>query len=109
MGALHSLTAKLWRDCSWPGRSNKKFQNELPNEQAGFRRGRRTADMLCCIQNVIEKTLLMSERTFIVVIDCSKTFDSFSHIHMFNILNDTSCCVYSLTRVDLDSHKQSEG
>ena len=44
--------------------------------------------MLCCIQNVIEKTLLMSERTFIVFIDYSKAFDSVSHIQMFNLLND---------------------
>ena len=44
-------------------RLRQKFEDELPDEQAGFRRGRGTADMLCCIQNVIEKTLLMSERT----------------------------------------------
>ena len=44
--------------------------------------------MLCCIQNVSEKTLLMSERTFIVFIDYSKAFDRVSHIQMFNILND---------------------
>ena len=44
--------------------------------------------MLCCIQKVIEKTLLMSERTFIVFIDYSKAFDSVSHIQMFNLLND---------------------
>ena len=47
-----------------------------------------TSDMLCCIQNVIEKTILMSERTFIVFIDYSKAFDSVSHIQMFNILNN---------------------
>ena len=69
-------------------RLRKKFENELPDEQAGFRRGRGTADMLCCIQNVIEKTLIMSERTFIVFIDYSKAFDSVSHIQMFDILND---------------------
>ena len=33
-----------------------------------------------------ETTLLMSERTFIVLIDYSKAFDSVSHIQMFNIL-----------------------
>ena len=49
-------------------RIRQKFENELPDEQAGFRRGQGTADMLCCIQNVIDKTLLMSERTFIVFI-----------------------------------------
>ena len=45
--------------------------------------------MLCCIQNVIEKTLVMRERTFIVFIDYSKELDSVNHIQMFNILNDT--------------------
>ena len=69
-------------------RLRQKFEDELPDEQAGFRRGRGTADMLCCIQNVIEKTLQMSERTFIVFIDYSKAFDSVSHIQMFDILND---------------------
>ena len=71
-----------------PNRLRQKFEDELPDEQAGFRRGRGTADMLCCIQNVIEKTLQMSERTFIVFIDYSKAFDSVSHIQMFDILND---------------------
>ena len=42
--------------------------------------------MLCCIQNAIEKTFLMPERTFIVFIDC-KAFDSVDYVHMFNILN----------------------
>ena len=44
--------------------------------------------MLCCIQNVIEKTLPMSKRIFIVSIAYSEAFDSVSHILMFNILND---------------------
>ena len=69
-------------------RIRQTFENELPDEQAGFWRRWGTADMLCCIQNVIEKTLLMSEWTFIVFIDYSKAFDSVSHIQMFNILND---------------------
>ena len=66
-------------------RLRQKFEDELPDEQAGFRRGRGTGDMLCCIHNVIEKTLLMSERTFLVVIDYSMAFDSVSHIQMFNM------------------------
>ena len=69
-------------------RLRQKFEYELPDEQAGFRRGRGTADMLCCIQDVIEKTRQMSERTFIVFIDYSKAFDSVSHIQMLDILND---------------------
>ena len=61
-----------------------KFRTTVPDKQAGFRCGRGTADMLCCIQNVIEKMLLMSE-WIIVFIDYSKAFDSNSHIQMFNI------------------------
>ena len=122
--ALHRLTVKIWRDCSWPdiwkiqeivllhkGESPKdcfnyrtialishaskiwlmillnRLRQKFENEQAGFRRGRGTAGTLCCIQNVIQKTLLMSERTFMVFIAYSKAFDSVSHIQMFNILN----------------------
>ena len=69
-------------------RIRQKFENELPDEQAVFRRGQGTADMLCCIQNIIEKRLLMSERTCVIFIDYSKAFDSVSHIQMFNLLND---------------------
>ena len=47
--------------------------------------------MICCIQNVIENTLLISARIFIVVIDYSKAFDSVSHIQMFNMHNDMGC------------------
>ena len=52
--------------------------------------------MLCCVLNVIEKRILMIERTFIVFIDYGKAFDSVSHIQMFNILKDMwfsrHCC-----------------
>ena len=52
--------------------------------------------MMCCIQNVIEKTLLMSERTFIVFVDYSKALDSVSHIQMFNILNDMGFPIHTV-------------
>ena len=44
--------------------------------------------MLCCIQNVTEKTLLMSERTLIVFIDYSKAVDDVNHIQVLNMHND---------------------
>ena len=37
----------------------------------------------------------MSERTFIVVIDYIKSFDSVSHIKMFNILNGMGCPIHT--------------
>ena len=63
--------------------------------------------MLCCIQNVIEKTLPMSERPFIVFIDYSKAFDNVSHIQMFNILNDMGLCRHIVALKQALYEKQS--
>ena len=52
--------------------SSNHFENELPDEQADVDE----AQLTC----VIEKTLLTSQRTFIVFIDYSKAFDMVSHI-----------------------------
>ena len=40
-------------------RMREKIEYELPDEQAGFRRGGRTVDMLVAIQVTIEKTIEM--------------------------------------------------
>ena len=53
-------------------RLRQKFENEPHDEEAGFRLGRRTADMLCCNQNVIEKALLLIERICIAVTFCQR-------------------------------------
>ena len=55
-------------------RLRQKFQNELYDEQAGFRRTRDASGMISYIQNVIEYTLQMSERTCTVIFDYSKAF-----------------------------------
>ena len=48
----------------------------MDDEQEGFRRGISTADMLVALQVLIEKTIEMDGKAFIVSIDYSKTFDS---------------------------------
>ena len=67
-------------------RLQNKIEEELPEEQAGFRKNRRTTDMLCILQCVIEKTLEMNELAFIVFIDYAKAFDSVSHMQLFETI-----------------------
>ena len=50
----------------------------------------------------------MSERTFIVFIDYSKTFDSVSHIQMFNILNYMGFPRHIVALIQALYDKQSE-
>ncbi len=69
-------------------RMRAKIEQELPDEQAGFRRGRGTADMLVAVQILIEKTLEMDGQAFIVFIDYSKAFDSISQTQLFDILSE---------------------
>ena len=69
-------------------RMREKIEYELPDEQAGFRRGRSTADMLVALQVLIEKTIEMDGQAFVVFIDYSKAFDSISQVQMFEILTE---------------------
>ena len=69
-------------------RMRVKIEQELPDEQAGFRRGRGTADMLVALQILIEKMLEVNGQAFIVFIDYSKAFDSISQTQLFDILSE---------------------
>ena len=50
-------------------RMREKIEYELRDEQAGFRRGRSTADMLVDLQVLIEKMIEMDGHAFVVFID----------------------------------------
>ena len=67
-------------------RMRKKIEMELPDEQAGFRPGRSTADMLVIIQVLIEKVMGIGGQALITFIDYSKAFDSISHVQLFDIM-----------------------
>ena len=67
-------------------RMRKKIEMELPDEQAGFRSGRSTADMLVIIQVLIEKVMGIGGQALITFIDYSKAFDSISHVQLFDIM-----------------------
>eukprot|EP00117_Sycon_ciliatum_P017917 scpid39254/ scgid16723/ Retrovirus-related Pol polyprotein LINE-1; Long interspersed element-1; Reverse transcriptase; Endonuclease len=69
-------------------RMKKKIEAELPDEQAGFRTGRSTVDMLCVLQIIIEKSLEWQNPVSIVFIDYRKAFDTVNHSHLFGCLLD---------------------
>jgi len=60
---------------------------ELPNEQAGFRPGRRTRDLLVNIQILIEKVNATQNGVlFLMFVDYTKAFDMVSHPKLFKVL-----------------------
>ena len=66
---------------------------EVAEEQAGFREGRGTADMLCALQALIEKvnectSVEHSLEGYIVFIDYSKAFDNVSHPKLFQTMKE---------------------
>ena len=64
----------------------KNIEMELPDEQAGFRPGRGTVDMLVIIQVLIEKVMGIGGQALVTFIDYSKAFDSISHVQLFDIM-----------------------
>ena len=52
---------------------------ELPDEQAGFRKGRRTRDQIANIHWIIEKAREFQKHTYFCLIDYTKAFDYVDH------------------------------
>ena len=64
----------------------KKIEMELIDEQAGFRPGRGTANMLVIIQVITEKIMGIGGQALITFNDYSKAFDDISHVQLFDIM-----------------------
>ena len=52
---------------------------ELPNVQAGFRKGRGTRDQIANIYWIIEKAKEFQQNIYFCFIDCTKAFDCVDH------------------------------
>ena len=63
-------------------RLKRKLELEQPDEQAAYRKGRGTRDMLVCLQVLIEKVIAMNQQ--IMFIDYSNAFDSVCQSQFFN-------------------------
>ena len=61
---------------------------ELPDVQAGFRKGRGTRDQIANIRWIIEKAREFQKSIYFCFIDCAKAFDCVDHIKLWKILKE---------------------
>ena len=92
-------------------RLKQKLEFEISEEQAGFRQGRGTADMLCALQVLIEKvtectSVDQSVEGYIVFIDYSKAFDNVSHPKLFETMNEMGFSQHLIKLIKSLYHEQ---
>ena len=61
---------------------------ELPDVQAGFRKGRGTRDQIANICWIIEKAREFQKNVYFCIIDYAKAFDSVDHNKLWTILKE---------------------
>ena len=69
-------------------RLQQYLNHELPNAQAGFRKGRGTRDPIANICWIIAKAREFQKNIYFCCIDCAKTFDWVDHNQMWKILKE---------------------
>ena len=67
----------------------QKYVNyELPDVQAGFRKGRGTKGQIALIRWIIKKTREFQKNIYFCFIDYAKTFDCVDHNKLWKILKE---------------------
>ena len=61
---------------------------ELPDVQAGFRKGRGTREKIANIHWIIEKAKEFQKNVYFCFIDCAKGFDCVGHNNLWKILKE---------------------
>ena len=69
-------------------RLQQYVNRELPDVQAGFRKGRRTRDQIANICWIIEKAREIRKHIYFCFIDYTKAFDSVDHNKLWKILKE---------------------
>ena len=64
------------------------MNREVPDIQAGFRKGRGTRDQIANIHWIIEKTREFQTNIYFCFIDYAKAFDCVDHNKLWKILNE---------------------
>ena len=67
-------------------RLQQYMNRELPDVQAGFRKGRRTRDQIANIHWIIKKTKEFQKNIYFCLVDYSKAFDCVDHHKLWKIL-----------------------
>ena len=69
-------------------RLQQYVNHELPNVQAGFRKGRGTRDRIASIHWIIKKVREFQENIYFCFIDYDKAFDCVDHNKLWKILQE---------------------
>ena len=69
-------------------RLQQYVNNELPDVQAGFRKGRGTRDQIANIRWIIEKAREFQKNIYFCFIDYAKVFDCVDHNKLWKILKE---------------------
>ena len=69
-------------------RLQQYVNHELPDVQAGFRKGRGTRDQIANIRWIIEKAREFQKNIYFCFIDYAKAFDAVCHNKLWKILSD---------------------
>ena len=64
------------------------MNRELPDVQAGYRKGRGTRDQIANIRWIMEKAREFQKNTYFCFIDCAKAFDCVHHNKLWKILKE---------------------
>ena len=70
-------------------RFQQYVNHELPDVQAGFRKGRGTRDQIANIRWIIKKAREFQKNIYFCFIDCAKAFDYVDHNKLRKILKET--------------------
>ena len=85
--ALISLTSKVMLK-TLQDRPQQYVNHELPDIQAGFRKGRGTRDQIANIHWIIEKAREFQRNIYFCFIDYIKAFDCVDHNELWKILKE---------------------
>ena len=70
-------------------RLQQYMKRELPDVQAGFRKGRGTRDEIANIHWIIKKARVFQRNIYFCFIDYAKAFDCVDHDKLWKILKET--------------------
>ena len=85
--ALISHTSKVMLKILQP-RLQQYVNHELPDVQAGFRKGRGTRDQIANIRWIMEKEREFQKNIYFCFIDYAKAFDCVDHNKLWKILQE---------------------
>ena len=71
-----------------PGRLQQYVNHELPDVQAGFRKGRETRGQIVNVCSIIEKAREFQKNICLCFIDCDKAFNCVDHNKLWKTLKE---------------------